>query len=214
MDEDNKIAYYKSDGTLGYKDKAEMNFTHKRETIKSKCIYCGTELPNNAKFCPNCAEPTHNKETGGKVSTIENEKEHLIVIATLVTGFIFSFASWLSLMMINAKNKWILPLILFFVGSVLGFLIEVAFISSKAGERRVKINSQFKNDKTSICPICGSHSIKIYRKGYNWNEAFWGDMFNIKGSKYTAGMNANNAMCHCQHCGHNWNSGYDYRKIK
>ncbi len=211
MDKDNKIAYYKSDGTLGYKDKTEINSTHKSETVKSYCINCGAELPNGAKFCSNCAEPTHNPKTYERASMPESEENHLIIVATLISGFIFSFVSWLFLMMINAENKWLLPLILFFVGSVVGFLISVAFVSSKTGEKRVKINSQFKSDKTSICPMCGSHSVSIYRKGYNWNEAFWGRMFNIKGSHYVAGMNSNDTMCHCEHCGHRWNSHYDYR---
>lgn len=84
----------------------------------------------------------------------------------------------------------------------------------KKRDRKQIIKQQFKKDKTSICPRCGSHSIKIYRKGYNWNEAFWGRMFNLKGSHYIAGMESNDAICRCLNCGSEWNSGYDYRKIK
>ena len=80
--------------------------------------------------------------------------------------------------------------------------------------KRKLINEQFKQDKTSICPICGSHSVKVYRKGYNWQEAFWGNIFRIRGSRYTAGMDSNEAMCYCQRCGHKWNTHYDIRTIK
>lgn len=76
------------------------------------------------------------------------------------------------------------------------------------------IKRQFKQDRTSICPFCGSHDIKIYRRGYDYDYAFWGTIFNMKGSKYTAGLTSNEAMCRCNSCGNRWNSGYDYRQIK
>ncbi len=70
--------------------------------------------------------------------------------------------------------------------------------------RRKVIKQQFRNDRSSICPSCGSHSVSVRRRGYNWNEAFWGEMFNIKGSRYTAGMGANDKICTCNHCGRRW----------
>ena len=84
----------------------------------------------------------------------------------------------------------------------------------KPQSQRQIIRQQFKRDKTSICPKCGSHNITVYRKGYNWNEAFWGSIFKIRGTRYTAGMDANNAMCKCQNCGLQWNTHYDIRTIK
>lgn len=71
------------------------------------------------------------------------------------------------------------------------------------------------NAKNNIeyCPHCGSHDIKIYRKGYNYHKGFWLRMFDIKGGGYIAGMDANKACCRCMDCGNDWETDYDYRLI-
>ncbi len=91
---------------------------------------------------------------------------------------------------------------------------SLSYIFENKGDRRFRINAQFHSDKTIICPMCGSHSITIYRKGYDYNKGFWYKMFNLKGGAYIAGMESNSAMCHCDNCGHKWDSGYDYRIVK
>ena len=91
--------------------------------------------------------------------------------------------------------------------------ISMSYYFYKTPNQR-NIEGQFSENRTSICPNCGCHSITIYRKGYNWNGAFWGSVFKIKGSRYIAGMDSNNAMCRCDNCGHEWDSGYNYSYAK
>ena len=64
------------------------------------------------------------------------------------------------------------------------------------------------------CPKCGSHDIKIYRKGYNYSTGFWGAIFGVRGAGYAGGFDANNACCRCMNCGKDWETDYDYRLIK
>lgn len=185
------------------------------------CKHCGKEIPEDAYCCPYCAEPLpeilseedrewEEKELESKAKTraaLNTKIFRWSIIIGITCPLFFMFlvpTQHLSLgvfLLIWLGTSILIPTATFLFAR--GHLYDESIIKWK----------QFCTDSTSICPMCGSHSIKIYRKGYNYNEAFWGSMFNIKGSRYTAGMSSNNAMCHCQHCGHNWNSGYDYRKI-
>ena len=63
------------------------------------------------------------------------------------------------------------------------------------------------------CPKCGSHNIKIYRKGYDYKVGFWGSIFKVRGSGYAGGFGANNACCRCLDCGKDWETDYDYRLL-
>jgi hypothetical protein len=63
------------------------------------------------------------------------------------------------------------------------------------------------------CPYCGSHDIKLYRKGYNYKVGFWGAIFGVRGAGYAGGFNANNTCCRCMDCGKDWETDYDYRLI-
>ncbi|MDD6689244.1 MAG: zinc-ribbon domain-containing protein [Clostridium sp.] len=171
-----------------------------------KCNHCGEELAPNAKFCHNCAEPVI------KSNPISEKAETTIILgSTFGFGIATGIFVWFLLLITDSANKWLLPLLLSFVGGAIGLLSSSFFVSTKQGKRRVNINNQYNADKTSICPMCGSHSVTIYRKGYDWNGAFWGNMFKIKGSRYLAGMDSNETMCKCDHCGHTWNTHYDYR---
>lgn len=71
------------------------------------------------------------------------------------------------------------------------------------------------NSKNNIdhCPVCGSHNIKLYRKGYNYKIGFWGAIFGVKGAGYAGGFDANNTCCRCMDCGKDWETDYDYRLI-
>ncbi len=69
-------------------------------------------------------------------------------------------------------------------------------------------------DNIEYCPKCGSHDIKVYREGYDYNKGFWLRLFDVKGGGYVAGMNSNRARCRCMNCGNDWETGYDYRLIK
>lgn len=70
-----------------------------------------------------------------------------------------------------------------------------------------------KRDNIQYCPQCGSHDIKIYRKGYDYRPGFWGALFGVRGAGYVGGFDANKACCHCMDCGKDWETDYDYRKL-
>lgn len=180
------------------------------------CKHCGKSLPENAKYCPNCAEPT-DCQSEYLNNTPEEDLSNALAKRAIKGFAIASTVSFvISIIIVFMVNQSISCFLGYFFSALFFCLIFVVIdlMIVRNNDRKTNIITQFERDTTNICPRCGSHSIKIYRKGYNYNEAFWGNMFNIKGSRYTAGMNSNNAMCHCQHCGHNWNSGYDYRQIK
>lgn len=96
------------------------------------------------------------------------------------------------------------------IGIVLiGFAIEYL----KSDEQKL-IDIQFDNDQTSICPHCGSHNIKIYRKGYNYGKGLkWSLLGGGRYGRYVAGMDSNKACCRCMNCGNDWETDYDYRLI-
>lgn len=78
----------------------------------------------------------------------------------------------------------------------------------------VRIGAEMsKKHLTDICPRCGSHNIKLYRKGYNYKVGFWGAIFGVRGAGYAGGFDANNTCCHCMDCGKDWETDYDYRLI-
>lgn len=190
-----------------------------------KCSYCGKTIQYDAKYCPYCAEPVpeilsdedrewEEKELERKAKNrAASSRLPKIFTVNVMIGlgvFLLLFLLQGSLINIKASIAIIVTVSIIILLTIAGYIFCYTHLSNK----EIVKYKQFCTDSTSICPMCGSHSIKIYRKGYDYNEAFWGSMFKIKGSRYTAGMNSNDAMCHCQHCGHNWNSGYDYRKIK
>lgn len=72
------------------------------------------------------------------------------------------------------------------------------------------IQAQFLADETSICPECGSHDLSFGRKGYDWNYAFWGSMFKMRGSQYIAGMDSRRVIAHCNKCGHSWKTSREW----
>lgn len=177
------------------------------------CNYCGLELFGNEKYCPNCAEPvtvkTKKEITDDLPIALTQRffKGSLIDAASsLAITFVFTFA-----VNDSFKGFWMYSLSIFTFGLV---FVIVDMMIVKNSKRKSSIVTQFETDKTSICPQCGSHNIIVYRKGYNWNGAYWGNSFGIKGSRYLAGVNSNNAMCQCRNCGRQWNSHYDIRKIK
>lgn len=180
------------------------------------CKHCGNDLPKNAKYCPNCSEPTDIDKEFLENTPKENLSNALTkrflkgAVIVLILAIAFSFVITFSIN--NALSGFFGYFISLFSFGLIFVVIDMMNIRNN--ENKVNILIQFEKNKTSICPMCGSHSVKIYRKGYNYNEAFWGSVFNVKGSRYIAGMNSNDAMCYCQHCGHKWNSGYDYRITK
>ena len=78
----------------------------------------------------------------------------------------------------------------------------------------VRIGSELvKKNLYDVCPRCGSHNIKHYRKGYNYKIGFWGAIFGVRGAGYAGGFDANHTCCRCMDCGKDWETDYDYRLI-
>lgn len=186
-----------------------------------KCNHCGADIPDGSKFCNVCGAAVENAYIE-KREVVYNDADGSLVsamskLATATSPFTrkqedarFERVSVCPHCKQSVPENAVncpycaepIPLI----------KITREKVTSKS--KRKLIREQFKKDKTSICPRCGSHSVKVYRKGYNWQEAFWGNLFRIRGSRYTAGFDSNDAMCFCEHCGHKWNTHYDIRTIK
>lgn len=187
-----------------------------------KCSHCGKIIQDDAKFCPYCAEPVPEMLSDEDREWEEKELERKAKSRAALNTKLFTWSiivgicsPILLLFLVYTQHlNFGIWLLIWLVCSITIPTITFFYAREHLYDESIVKWKQYCTDKTSICPMCGSHSIKIYRKGYDWNEAFWGSMFKIKGSRYTAGMNSNNAMCHCQNCGHSWNSGYDYRRIK
>lgn len=173
------------------------------------CRHCDKEYSDEFAYCPYCAEPKPEPEKSLEeeyIEKVDNEYSRwnaatiignilLCVFCTVIlgpVGFLFGVVNFIA-MLIHGKRK---------------------NVKAKKPGRQLIINAQFSNDQTSICPQCGSHSIKIYRKGYNYSVGFWGTLFGAKGSGYAGGFDANTACCRCMNCGNDWETDYDYRLIK
>lgn len=105
-------------------------------------------------------------------------------------------------------------LILLLCAVGMAFLFAVGYIVSWKfkSNRNKMIAVQFESDQKSICPVCGSHSIALGRKGYDWHKGFWYRMFNLKGGHYLAGMDSRRVTAHCQNCGHSWLTDEEWLK--
>ncbi len=200
------------------------------------CKHCGKTVQSDAEYCSNCAEPVacESKVELSKSKHITREervkrsyKSVTVVVAILL--FVFAFPLCMALGWLLYPGT--LGNDLFYdkadTFATIAWLSSIAVwvilryiywqITKKAKmKKRVKkqtITDQFREDATSICPFCGSHDIKIYREGYNYNKGFWLSTFGVKGGGYVAGMNSNRARCRCMSCGNDWATNYDYRLI-
>lgn len=204
------------------------------------CRHCGKEYLDDFEYCPYCAEP---KAVKSKISNQEQISEeeiiraqrgadgHYILLSVVVAALWFFFGFFICQIVgwsIYPKTLGndafcdkadIFALIMWlgvFVGWIVLRWLNIKLSNESQKQKRSKkyvIFKQYQNDRTSICPVCGSHNIKIYRKGYNYRKGFWLRLFNIKGGGYIAGMDSNNVCCRCVNCGHDWKTNYDYRLI-
>ena len=177
------------------------------------CRHCGKEYSDEFSYCPYCAEPKPQKVT--ETQQLKQYKDDMLL------KFIFKLLlcggmAVLLFFCLYYVNKTKIAAIIFV--SIITFCLcaLVPFLEyytlTKPGRSRT-INMQFSNDQTSICPKCGSHSIKIYRKGYDYSKGFWGAIFGVRGAGYAGGFDANHTCCRCMNCGNDWETDYDYRLI-
>lgn len=182
-----------------------------------KCSHCGTDLPPNAKYCPNCAEPVIIPKTESKSERLSRYSKEYVRKIFIISPFL-GFTIWLIcaiiLMVFIDDNRFAFhSFIIALIGVIIYISIKLLTYFSQSPHQR-NIAGQFEDNRTSICPKCGCHSITIYRKGYDWNGAFLGSILKIRGSRYLAGMNSNDGICRCDNCGHEWDSGYNYSYVK
>ena len=69
---------------------------------------------------------------------------------------------------------------------------------------------KYDTDNLQHCPYCESRNIAFYRKGYDYNYAWWGSILGIKGSRYAAGFDRKRVMGHCNACGREWKTDKAY----
>ena len=196
-----------------------------------KCRHCGKEYEDSFSYCPYCAEP---KPVPQKEITIADQiKEHNkwiwveglgvsvvvfvpIVIAIYVILLLCLFADALGAGStgrdMTADLSWFqldtVALIALGMSLFVGLIYIIGWYLSPRRAKMIEV--QFSKDKKSICPVCGSHSVSLGRKGYDWNKGFWYRMFRIKGGYYLAGMDSRRVTAHCQNCGHSWETNEEW----
>lgn len=176
------------------------------------CRHCGREFPNDAKYCPYCAEPTILKNTASTPKEKEKRYNDNAIFVGLLWFLIVAYISWRFLVRAFGDTASPLLLIPFFVVPEIICIICVA--KYYGNKRRKTILMQYQENQMAICPQCGSHNIKVYRKGYNYHTGFWGAIFGVRGAGYAGGFDANKACCRCMNCGKDWETDYDYRLVK
>lgn len=194
-----------------------------------KCPNCGKMNLDKANVCKECQCEIHDVAPGTfkapvsqPITKSEKITNHKRIIRVVFSGVILFPISWIAIYLWNFIDLvfndadyyggWTITaysLLISVAVIVIGLLVE-RFKSDK----QKLIDIQFDQDQTSICPKCGSHNIKIYRKGYNYKVGFWGAIFGVRGAGYAGGFDANNACCRCMNCGKDWKTDYDYRLIK
>ena len=174
------------------------------------CRHCGKEYADDMGYCPYCAEPIRQADRSLEENYIWKKTMPWLL-------FMIIFCAVLQIFLLIALN-----IIGLLIGMVMCPLMiwatwygfrKRAIEDLKKNSRKTIIEKQFLADKTSICPNCGSHDIKVYRKGYNYRPGFWGAIFGVRGAGYVGGFDANNACCRCMNCGNDWETDYDYRLI-
>lgn len=160
-----------------------------------KCSYCGEVYSSDKASCPRCAEPQPikvKKENDSDYRWAMTSQRIAIPVGVFVGTFVFFFFGLSAMAVIPAV-----------IASGISLIIVIAYQKGKTEQRKI-IEKQFYQDKKSICPRCGSHSIALGRKGYDWKKGFWYRIFNFKGGHYLAGMDSRRVTAHCQNCGHSW----------
>lgn len=175
------------------------------------CRYCGKEFQDDARYCPYCAEPVPVVQTQTQEEKGYDRKMLLRLVVKCVCAIVVCSVIFFLFLWGEGLSIAIVCTSMFLVLSI-GLVVLEYVLLTKPGKDRT-INMQFTKDQTSICPKCGSHNIKIYRKGYDYKVGFWGSIFKVRGSGYAGGFDANTACCRCMNCGNDWETDYDYRLL-
>lgn len=183
-----------------------------------KCVNCGKMNLNNATVCKECQcevfaefEIKEPKKLENIEDTEHREKLRESKTNNIVVSILFFLVAYfpiyliLTLVDLFVSYEFVASLVIDFVISAIFFSIWY-FKSDK--EKLIEL--EFSNDQTAICPHCGSHSITLGSKGYDWNKGFWYRMFNIKGGHYLAGMNSRQVIGNCNDCGHKWKTNKEW----
>lgn len=180
------------------------------------CSNCKKEYSNDFDYCPYCAEPKYAKpQKVEKYHHWGNAGFKIAIGMVILIFFSFCYALFYNALKSDgadiAESEVLSTFLTIYIPLQIVHIVGVV-VKYKNKKNRL-IMEQHHYDKTSICPKCGSHNIKIYREGYNYTKGFWLRTFDVKGGGYIAGMNSNRARCHCVNCGNDWATNYDYRFI-
>lgn len=199
------------------------------------CRHCNKEFSDDFEYCPYCAEPVKKKEfefTKLKHLTREERAKRSYKNITIVGAvllflsmfFVGQFLGWEIYPETLGNDAfcdeadtfaiifWLTTIVVWVLARWVYWMITREKLMAKRVKKQI-IMDQFVVDMTSICPHCGSHNIKHYRKGYNYKVGFWGAIFGVRGAGYAGGFNANHTCCRCIDCGKDWETDYDYRLI-
>lgn len=177
------------------------------------CKHCGKEFSDEFSYCPYCAEPKPKPDR--EYSLDENYIREKVRSAKIWSIFGGVLLQLFTLVYMGPVLGLIFGMLFYpmFVQGIIYGIKKRAIEDVTKNSRETVIQKQYMADKTSICPNCGSHNVKVYRKGYDYKVGFWGSIFGVRGSGYAGGFGANNACCRCQNCGNDWETDYDYRLI-
>ncbi len=201
------------------------------------CRHCGKEYSDEFAYCPFCAEPKPIEKPKVEFTKLKHlTREERVKRSYRLVTVIVAVLLFLTMFFVGMFLGWcIYPdtlgsdaffdeadtfAIIFWAATIIVWLLSRwiywLITKEKLMGRRVRkqiITDQFMFDRTSICPSCGSHNIKLYRKGYNYKVGFWGAIFGVRGAGYAGGLDANHTCCRCMNCGNDWETDYDYRLI-
>ena len=194
-----------------------------------KCPNCGKMNLDKDTICKECQCEIHDVAPGTfktteKPQPTEQPKRvtnYTRNFSIILLGIVLFPISWGAIYLWNFVDLifndadyyggWTITLFAFLISVVV--IVSGLLIEHFKSDKQKLIDIQFDDDPTSICPKCGSHNIKLYRKGYNYKVGFWGSILGVRGSGYAGGFNANDTCCRCMKCGHDWETDRDYRLI-
>ena len=167
-----------------------------------KCRHCGKEYDDSFSYCPYCAEPKPIVEEEVTIDKMVEEHTRfvwiegiLIMIVAFIPvtiliygGLVFLFITDTLASSQNAARETSIDPSWFEFGNValwagvicvlFGILYTLAWFFSPKRNKIIEV--QHTQDPTSICPLCGSHSIALGRKGYRIRTRSNGVRFEIE----------------------------------